>query len=466
MEEIVAFQREYVINGNKAHEPIPQPQRDGYAFEGWFTTANGNTRFNFSNSINSNKTVYAKWTSVSSDSYGKVFPDYKFRNELLSIVNAIDNGNRTSASSITSDVSILSSITTLDISNKGISDLTGLHKLSGLVTFDCSHNNISSIPVAFFVAASSLKNLNCSYNNLKSWGINASSSLVTVHCENNYISQIVLSTSLKYLYANKNALLKVSFPDNSILKTLYVNANLLTVINTCDAPDLENLDVSYNYMNDKNDAIGYGDKWNYPAGIYVNVFSPQKAILSPYTDVSATASYAKSVKYVHDKGIMLGTSTYYFSPSQSITRAQMAVILYRMAGSPDTTNLTNPFVDVSNNASYVNAVKWVYNNGNNVIMGGTSSTTFNPSGTVTREMLAVVLNRYATRKQIVLEEVRPYDTFLDDSQISSWAKASVKKMYKVGVINGSNGYFNPTSDAIRSQTAIMIRRFECIRQYT
>ena len=81
-------------------------------------------------------------------------------------------------------------------------------------------------------------------------------------------------------------------------------------------------------------------------------------------------------------------------------------------------------------------------------------------------MLAVVLNRYATRKQIVLEEVRPYDTFLDDSQISSWAKASVKKMYKVGVINGSNGYFNPTSDAIRSQTAIMIRRFECIRQYT
>ena len=163
---------------------------------------------------------------------------------------------------------------------------------------------------------------------------------------------------------------------------------------------------------------------------------------------------------------MLGTSTYYFSPSQSITRAQMAVILYRMAGSPDTTNLTNPFVDVSNNASYVNAVKWVYNNGNSVIMGGTSSTTFTPSGTVTREMLAVVLNRYATRKQIVLEEVRPYDTFLDDSQISSWAKSSVKKMYKVGVINGSNGYFNPTSDAIRSQIAIMIRRFECIRQYT
>ena len=52
-----------------------------------------------------------------------------------------------------------------------------------------------------------------------------------------------------------------------------------------------------------------------------------------------------AVTYVYEKGLMQGTSSIYFSPGRTTTRAQVVTVLYRMAGQP-AANRTNPFVDV------------------------------------------------------------------------------------------------------------------------
>ena len=81
-----------------------------------------------------------------------------------------------------------------------------------------------------------------------------------------------------------------------------------------------------------------------------------------FVDVSSDAWYAGSVAYVHDNGIMNGISDTAFSPNGTMTRAMLATVLYRAAGSPATGERAN-FNDVADNAYYANAVAWASANG-------------------------------------------------------------------------------------------------------
>ena len=161
--------------------------------------------------------------------------------------------------------------------------------------------------------------------------------------------------------------------------------------------------------------------------------------------------------YKHD--LMGGTSTTTFSPTASLTRSQLAMILHRMAGSPSVSGLSNKFTDISSSAEYYKAVLWVYNNGNNIIMGGTTETKFDPDGYVSREMMAVVIDRYAARLGKTLSKLRTYSAFKDDGQISDWASDSVKKMYEAYIISGEENYFYPTKNIKRGDAAIIIRKY-------
>ena len=81
-------------------------------------------------------------------------------------------------------------------------------------------------------------------------------------------------------------------------------------------------------------------------------------------------------------------------------------------------------------------------------------------------MLAVVLDRYATRVNIAFDQLRTYQAFADDISISSWAKDSVVNMYRAYIINGGdNNMFNPTSAIQIKDTAAILRRFEVMYLY-
>lgn len=120
---------------------------------------------------------------------------------------------------------------------------------------------------------------------------------------------------------------------------------------------------------------------------------------------------------------MNGTSATTFSPNDATTRAQIATIFYRMAGSPAVEN-TNPFTDVPygpGTAWYYNAVFWVQQNG---IMQGYGDNLFGPGDPVTREQLAMIFFNYAKFKGYGTTASGDLSGFTDAGEISAWAAGS------------------------------------------
>ena len=113
-----------------------------------------------------------------------------------------------------------------------------------------------------------------------------------------------------------------------------------------------------------------------------------------FSDVAADAWYADAVTYVRDNGLMSGTSDTTFTPGGTMTRGMLVTTLYRMAGSSSLENedLGYPFADVPGDAWYADGVYWARLAG---VVGGYSEDQFGPDDPVTREQIAVILWRYA-----------------------------------------------------------------------
>src|SRR5699024_5284610 len=110
-----------------------------------------------------------------------------------------------------------------------------------------------------------------------------------------------------------------------------------------------------------------------------------------FADVVPGVWYAGAVSYVYDNGLMSGISSSMFAPELSMSRAMLATVLYRMAGSPAVSGRDN-FTDTENDAWYSEAVLWAQQNG---YVTGYSSQTFGTNDPVTREQVATILWRYA-----------------------------------------------------------------------
>ncbi len=111
-----------------------------------------------------------------------------------------------------------------------------------------------------------------------------------------------------------------------------------------------------------------------------------KAGKSPFTDVPENAFYAEAAKWAAERGIVSGTK---FDPDGEITRAQLATMLYRNAGSPAVSGAA-PFKDVPADSWYAKAVAWVNQKG---IASGTGEGTFSPDGVCTRGQIVTFLYR-------------------------------------------------------------------------
>ena len=111
----------------------------------------------------------------------------------------------------------------------------------------------------------------------------------------------------------------------------------------------------------------------------------------PFTDVPASHWANDAVTYVYENDLMDGVDSTTFSPDGTTTRAMVVTVLYRLAGQP-AANWANPFVDVPAGVWFHDAVTWAWEND---VVNGTSSSVFSPNQAITREQLAVILYRYA-----------------------------------------------------------------------
>ena len=108
-----------------------------------------------------------------------------------------------------------------------------------------------------------------------------------------------------------------------------------------------------------------------------------------FVDVPANAYFADAVKWAVDKGITNGLSDTMFAPYASCTRAQIVTFLWRAAGSPEPKAMSS-FTDVPASAYYAKAVAWAVENG---ITNGMTETTFAPNATCTRGQSVTFLYR-------------------------------------------------------------------------
>lgn len=169
-----------------------------------------------------------------------------------------------------------------------------------------------------------------------------------------------------------------------------------------------------------------------------------------FSDVAADAYYADAVSWAVEQGIAGGTGANNFSPEDACTRAQVITFLYRAAGSPDVSQLTNPFEDVTTDDYFYAAAVWAASQG---IAGGTSTTTFAPGATCSRSQVVTFQYRAAGSPSVELTnafaDVLPTDYY---ASAVSWAAAQ-------GITGGTGeNTFSPNSPCTRAQVVTFLYR--------
>lgn len=179
---------------------------------------------------------------------------------------------------------------------------------------------------------------------------------------------------------------------------------------------------------------------------------------SGYFDVKPGSWYEQSVQYATEHGLMNGTGSNTFEPESTMTRAMLVTVLWRYANAPKPG--ANPFTDVPNGKWYTDAVAWAAENG---VVNGVGDGKFEPDGSVTREQMATILYRYAQKVGIDTSKHTELSAFPDASRVSAYARAPMQWSVAEGVIGGSreNGqdWLNPQGNATRAEVATILMRF-------
>lgn len=184
-----------------------------------------------------------------------------------------------------------------------------------------------------------------------------------------------------------------------------------------------------------------------------------KAAEKPLTfgDVSASDWFYEAVKYCFDKGLMTGTGETQFSPDVDMSRAMVATVLWRMAGSP-VIDYIMPFNDIGADQWYTEAVRWAAGSG---ITDGTANATFSPNTSVTREQLMAMLFRYAeTVGMNTAQGGMAISEYSDHADISPWALEGMTWGVNAGVIKGFENRLMPSATATRAEIATIIYRID------
>ena len=175
----------------------------------------------------------------------------------------------------------------------------------------------------------------------------------------------------------------------------------------------------------------------------------------PFTDVASGAWYYDAVSFVYKRGLMSGTGDNLFSPNVTTSRGMIVTILYRLDGSPSASSAG--FTDVTSGQWYTDAVNWAAAND---IVAGYGNGLFGPNDTVTREQMAVILYRYAQYKGYDTSASNSLNGYTDVGGVSSWALTAMQWANAEGLINGtSSTTLSPTSGATRAEVAQILLRF-------
>ena len=226
--------------------------------------------------------------------------------------------------------------------------------------------------------------------------------------------------------------------------------------------------VNYSYKGDTSSYVG--EKIAAPTGIYyLKIVDSSYSDLTynlkinfdtksdtpsenPFVDVSKDDYYYDAVLWAYENGITTGKDDTHFQPSAPCNRAQSVTFLWRAFGKPEPETTNSPFVDVTTSDYYYKAVLWAYENG---ITNGSDKTHFAPSNTVTRKEFLTFLWRADGEPQPTTTE----NPFVDVPNNRYYTKA-VLWAYENGITNGKDAtHFQPDNKCIRAQVVSFLYRY-------
>ena len=447
-----------VVSGGKVTVPTA-PTRSGYTFAGWYQDAQGTVAWNFETPVTANLTLYAQWSENSSGGGGSsggssssnsgsvtgsgnnvnvdVSGSSVTTAQMETAVERADQGE-----TITIDASRRSSVTLpsggLEDAASNENDLT-VKLENGDVTL--SPEALSAVTeqagttVTLTVVPVDTDELNSRQQEAVG---DAPVFNLTLRSGSQYITDFdggLVTVSLPYELPDGQD------PDGVVVWYLDDQGN----ITPCETMyDVRTETVIFTTNHFSLYVIGY----------------EKSAASDPFTDVSASDWFHDAVAYAYENGLMNGMGENEFRPNATTNRAMVVTILYRLAGSPDLSNenLGYPFADVDASSWYSDAVYWARLNG---ITDGISNTNFDPDGSITREQMAALLYRYADFAGYdVSTGGMSLSEYADVSEISSYAVTAMQWANENGLLTGRTATtLAPKGTATRAEIATILMRF-------
>lgn len=178
----------------------------------------------------------------------------------------------------------------------------------------------------------------------------------------------------------------------------------------------------------------------------------------PYVDVEKSDWYYNAVYYNYSAKTMTGLDETHFGPASNLLRAQIAMILYRIHGEPDTA-YKEIFPDVEDGEWYTDAILWADSAG--IVTGYTDTGLFGPADKVTREQMAVMMYRYATYLKYDTSVKADFSKFSDAEDVSAFAKEAMQWAVGNKIMTGKNNeiMLDPQGSVNRAECSAIIMRF-------
>lgn len=175
-----------------------------------------------------------------------------------------------------------------------------------------------------------------------------------------------------------------------------------------------------------------------------------------FTDVKESDWYYDAVNYVYENDLMNGMTEETFEPETVLDRAQFATILFR-ASNEEKVEYEAKFPDVPENQWYTDGVMWASNTG---VVSGYNNGMFGTEDTITREQIAVMMYRYAKYRGYDVSGTEDLNDFEDGLNVNDYAKEALEWAVGNGIINGKAGnLLDPQGNASRAECAKIMMNF-------
>ena len=173
-----------------------------------------------------------------------------------------------------------------------------------------------------------------------------------------------------------------------------------------------------------------------------------------YTDVESSDWYAEAVGSATAQDLLQGNGKGAFLPLSTTDRSALAMVLYRLAGSPEAESAG--FSDVADGVWFADAVNWAASAG--VVQG--SSGAFYPTAALTREQAVVMLYNYAASLGLDVSGRADLSAYADASDVSGYAADAMAWAVEAGLVagTGTGDTLSPKATATRAELAVLVLR--------